>query len=188
MRYAAIFLSCLVLCSCTYYSLVEGRAKHTVNDTYVIRTESPWNARSLGSATILSQHGQNLDSLIFFRPTADGEAPLVINTEYGKKMPIFKKGTSFIELPDLMKSSLMAAGYDDVLIQRTENALMDGNKALRVDFTMKMRAGPLLKGFSMMSIKKDTLFTVMFMAEETTYFPMVAKDAESLVASVSLLK
>lgn len=178
----------LVLSACAHYTLMPGNSSVNVVDAYNVKIESPWNAKAIGSAQLWTQYGQNLDSLLFFRPADDGKPPLAVATDSGKEMPKFKKSMTFLEFPELVRSSLTNVGYLDIDIFRSEPAKLGEAKALRIDFTMKTESSPRLKGFAVMSVKEERLFSVMFMAEESTYYPLVAPSAEKLIASLALTK
>ncbi len=190
MKKTSLFLLALIfpLFSCTYYSLVPANNTVNIADAYSVKIDAPWNSRTIGSANLWTQHGQSLDSLMFFRPAEDGNAPVDVVTEHGKEMPKYKEGMTFIEFPELVRSSLSNVGYLDIQMIRTEPSTLGGVKALRLDFTLKTASNPRLKGFALMGVKEEKLYSVMFMAEETTYYPLVAPSAEKVVASLALLK
>ncbi|MBF0269030.1 MAG: hypothetical protein HQL44_10615 [Alphaproteobacteria bacterium] len=181
------FLALLaVLPSCTYYTLVPASSAVTIADAYRVEVDAPWNSRTVGNSILWTQHGQNLDSLLFFKPAGDGEPAAAAPSQHGKAMPRYKKGMSFVEFPELMRTSLANFGYSDIQISRTEPSTLGGARALRLDFTMRTNNSPLLKGFAVMGVKEEKLYSVMFMAEETTYYPLVAPSAEKVVARTTL--
>ncbi|TAN56456.1 MAG: hypothetical protein EPN26_03870 [Rhodospirillales bacterium] len=189
MKKSPIFMLLLILplFSCTFYSLVPENTTLNVSDAYRVKIEAPWNARTLGSAVILTQYGQNLDSLVFFYPAGDGQPPLTVVTEHGKKMPSFKKTMTMVEFPELLKSSLANIGYLDIQIERMEPSVLDEIKALRIDFQMKTEHGPQLKCFAFMGTRKEKLYAILFTAEKSTYFPLVSSNAEKVIASLNLI-
>lgn len=176
------------LLSCTFFTLVPPNSTVTVKDTYAVRTETAWNTHNVSDAVLWTQHGINLDHLMFFPPTEDGKSLLSLGITSGKKLPPFKKTMNLLELPDLMKDSLLGMGFAEVSSEKVQQATLDGNRALRMEFIGRHENGPKMKGFAVMSVKGDRLYATAFFAEETAYYPLVAPSAEKVIASITLAK
>jgi hypothetical protein len=175
------------LLSCTYFTLVPGNSSAAVKDAYRVKVDDAWNAHNLSDAVLWTQNGLGLDQLIFFPPADDGKALASPPSFQGKHLPVFKKSMTLLELPDLMKDSLLGLGYSEVIPGKVQPANMGDGKAVRMELTAKIENGATMKGFAVMSLKGERLYAVAFTAEETTYYRLVAPSADKVVTSISLI-
>ncbi|MBF0167962.1 MAG: hypothetical protein HQL45_10065 [Alphaproteobacteria bacterium] len=125
---------------------------------------------------------------MFFTATEDGKRLMDTPFMSEKKGPTFKKGMTFLEFPDLLNGVLASLQFVDVRITKMTPSELGDAKALRMDFTMKTENGPNLKGFARMANKNDRLLFILFYSEESTYYPLVAPEAERITAELRLLK
>jgi hypothetical protein len=181
------FLLLIPLLSCTFFTLVPPNGSTTVKDVYKVNVESAWNAHQYSDALLWTQNGLGLDQLVFFNPAEDGKALASPLQWEGKRLPVYKKTMTMLELPDLMKESLLGIGYFEVTVEKVLPTVMSGGKALRMEYSAKMENGPTMKGFAVMCLKGERLYSVAFSAEETAYYPLVAPSAERVIASLTLV-
>jgi hypothetical protein len=133
----------------------------------------------------LTRHGNGLDELIFFEPVPSGETPFT--KAKGTALPLFRKGMTSLELKEVIESGLALSGFHDIQTLAASAQKMDKANASRLEMSMASEKGPRFHGQVLFAEYNEKLYLIVFIAEATTYYPMVWPEAEAMLASMQIL-
>ncbi|MEW6706599.1 MAG: hypothetical protein AB1430_17255 [Pseudomonadota bacterium] len=156
-----------------------------------LKVDGSWNQMpamlNVGSATVWTREGLQIDRLLFWSGVKDGEAlvPAGPNAQ-GQRPQLFKATMQPHELVALFESAYSADGSLFTL-EKLEPADFAGQKGLRFEFSVARKSDDVrLSGVAWAVVSNSELHALAYTAPRVVFFPRHVGQVEQIARSVRL--
>jgi len=177
-----------ILAGCTAYSLVESSSKHSIDSVYTVSSPIQWSKREEGNLDIWTREGPLLHQLIFFKGVKDGDFLFKLPGQSEITLPKFRKDMTFIEIQDLIVTSMKRINAQDVKVEQMNPETFGGKPGFRIDYSFKTRSGIGNSGFLVGTVFKEQLHAISYLGTDIHYFDLNRADSEIIVKTVRFIK
>ena len=185
----------LVLISCEtkkIYILIEpGNVE--IEKIYSVNTNKKWSQFQDDQYNFLfwTVDGYTLQRIVFFKPLEEGRSLFDHDSFFGKeneKRPIFNSKMNKFEIKEFFENCIIWS-REFTTFETTDIKNYKIGKVEGVSFDIKAQneLGLDYKGFAVVGIKNNKLYSVYFIATEIEFYERYKKEAEKVISSVKIL-
>ena len=185
----------LFLSSCQpnkMFTLVEpGRIE--IDKIYSIENNSIWSQFQQKEYNFIfwTVNGYSLERIVFFRPISDNESLYDHNsmfTREDEKRPIFNSKMNKFEIKEFFQDCILwTREFTGFETSNIKNYKIDDFEGISFDIKAQNELGLNYKGFAVVGIKNNKLYSIYFIATEMEFYDRYKKEAEKIISSVKIL-
>ena len=185
----------LILISCqadkTYILVEPGKVE--INKIYSVNTNMKWSQFQEREYNFLfwTVDGYTLQRLVFFKPLEDGQSLFDYDTLFRKKnekRPTFNSKMNKFELKEFFESCIIwSREFTTFETTDIKNYKIGETEGVSFDIKAQNELGLNYKGFAVVGIKNNKLYSIYFIATEMEFYDRYKKEAEEIIFSVKIL-
>ena len=185
----------LIFISCQpdkIYVLVEP-GKVEIEKIYSATTNKKWSQFQERTYNFLfwTVDGYTLQRIVFFKPIEDGSSLFdqeSFFTKENKKRPIFDSKMNKFEIKEFFESCIIwSREFTTFETTDIKNYKIGETEGVSFDIKAQNELGLNYKGFAVVGIKNNKLYSIYFIATEMEFYDRYKKEAEEIIFSVKIL-
>ena len=185
----------LILISCqadkTYILVEPGKVE--INKIYSVNTNMKWSQFQEREYNFLfwTVDGYTLQRIVFFKPLEDGQSLFDYDTLFRKKnekRPTFNSKMNKFEIKEFFESCIIwSREFTSFETTDIKNYKIGETEGVSFDIKAQNELGLNYKGFAVVGIKNNKLYSIYFIATEMEFYDRYKKEAEEIISSVKIL-
>ena len=185
----------LILISCqadkTYILVEPGKVE--INKIYSVNTNMKWSQFQEREYNFLfwTVDGYTLQRIVFFKPLEDGQSLFDYDTLFRKKnekRPTFNSKMNKFEIKEFFESCIIwSREFTSFETTDIKNYKIGETEGVSFDIKAQNELGLNYKGFAVVGIKNNKLYSIYFIATEMEFYDRYKKEAEEIIFSVKIL-
>ena len=196
-RHAFVLMAIVFLTACSHYKLISPENRVHVVD-YTVEPQITWSRITEADLIVWTVDGPLLEAIQFFKPIKDGYPLFSFYEDFNdyKKLPVFKKDMTAIEVQEFVADSMTMAGGGRQSMSNMMGFDIDGKNlrpfrfgsypGFRFDITYLSPVGLLYEGFVVGAVVDEELYLIGYTGTMEYYYPKHKDDAERLVLSIEM--
>ena len=184
-----IFISCE---SDKVYVLVEP-GKVEIEKIYSATTNKKWSQFQERTYNFLfwTVDGYTLQRIVFFKPIEDGSSLFdqeSFFTKENKKRPIFDSKMNKFEIKEFFENCIVwSREFTNFETTDIKNYKIGDAEGVSFDIKAQNELGLKYKGFGVVGIKNEKLYSVYFIASEMEFYDKYKNEAKKIISSIKIL-
>ena len=185
----------LILISCqsdkTYILVEPGKVE--INKIYSVNTNMKWSQFQEREYNFLfwTVDGYTLQRIVFFKPLEDGQSLFDYDslfTKENKKRPTFNSKMNKFEIKEFFESCIIwSREFTSFETTDIKNYKIGETEGVSFDIKAQNELGLNYKGFAVVGVKNNKLYSIYFIATEMEFYDRYKKEAEKIISSVKIL-
>ena len=185
----------LILISCqadkTYILVKPGKVE--INKIYSVNTNMKWSQFQEREYNFLfwTVDGYTLQRIVFFKPLEDGQSLFDYDsffTKKNEKRPTFNSKMNKFEIKEFFESCIIwSREFTSFETTDIKNHKIGETEGVSFDIKAQNELGLNYKGFAVVGIKNNKLYSIYFIATEMEFYDRYKKEAEEIISSVKIL-
>ena len=185
----------LILISCqadkTYILVEPGKVE--INKIYSVNTNMKWSQFQEREYNFLfwTVDGYTLQRIVFFKPLEDGQSLFDYDslfTKKNEKRPTFNSKMNKFEIKEFFESCIIwSREFTSFETTDIKNYKIGETEGVSFDIKAQNELGLNYKGFAVVGIKNNKLYSIYFIATEMEFYDRYKKEAEEIISSVKIL-
>ena len=185
----------LILISCqadkTYILVEPGKVE--INKIYSVNTNMKWSQFQEREYNFLfwTVDGYTLQRIVFFKPLEDGQSLFdhdSLFTKENEKRPTFNSKMNKFEIKEFFESCIIwSREFTSFETTDIKNHKIGETEGVSFDIKAQNELGLNYKGFAVVGIKNNKLYSIYFIATEMEFYDRYKKEAEEIISSVKIL-
>ena len=132
-----------------------------------------------------------MQRIVFFKPIEDGSSLFdqeSFFTKENKKRPIFDSKMNKFEIKEFFESCIIwSREFTSFETTDIKNYKIGETEGVSFDIKAQNELGLNYKGFAVVGIKNNKLYSIYFIATEMEFYDRYKKEAEKIISSVKIL-
>jgi hypothetical protein len=194
-KHALTLMVIVLMVACSHYRLISPEDRVKVLD-YTVEPQIEWSRITEADLVVWTVDGPSLEAVQFFKPIRDGYPLFSFYDDFDdyKKLPVFKKDMTAIEILEFVTGSMIMAGGRRQSISNMMGINVAGKNlrpfrfgnhpGFRFDITFLSPGGLAYSGFVVGSVIDEKLYLVAYTGTHEYYFPKHKDAAERLILSI----
>ena len=185
----------LILISCqpdkTYILVEPGKVE--INKIYSVNTNMKWSQFQEREYNFLfwTVDGYTLQRIVFFKPLEDGQSLFDYDslfTKKNEKRPTFNSKMNKFEIKEFFENCIIwSREFTSFETTDIKNYKIGETEGVSFDIKAQNELGLNYKGFAVVGIKNNKLYSIYFIATEMEFYDRYKKEAEKIISSVKIL-
>ena len=185
----------LILISCqadkTYILVEPGKVE--INKIYSVNTNMKWSQFQEREYNFLfwTVDGYTLQRIVFFKPLEDGQSLFDYDslfTKENEKRPTFNSKMNKFEIKEFFENCIIwSREFTSFETTDIKNHKIGETEGVSFDIKAQNELGLNYKGFAVVGIKNNKLYSIYFIATEMEFYDRYKKEAEKIISSVKIL-
>ena len=185
----------LILISCqsdkTYILVEPGKVE--INKIYSVNTNMKWSQFQEREYNFLfwTVDGYTLQRIVFFKPLEDGQSLFDYDslfTKENEKRPTFNSKMNKFEIKEFFENCIIwSREFTSFETTDIKNYKIGDVEGVSFDIKAQNELGLNYKGFAIIGIKNNKLYSIYFIATEMEFYDRYKKEAEKIISSVKIL-
>ena len=185
----------LILISCqsdkTYILVEPGKVE--INKIYSVNTNMKWSQFQEREYNFLfwTVDGYTLQRIVFFKPLEDGQSLFDYDslfTKENEKRPTFNSKMNKFEIKEFFENCIIwSREFTSFETTDIKNYKIGETEGVSFDIKAQNELGLNYKGFAVVGIKNNKLYSIYFIATEMEFYDRYKKEAEKIISSVKIL-
>ena len=185
----------LILISCqadkTYILVKPGKVE--INKIYSVNTNMKWSQFQEREYNFLfwTVDGYTLQRIVFFKPLEDGQSLFDYDsffTKKNEKRPTFNSKMNKFEIKEFFESCIVwSREFTSFETTDIKNHKIGETEGVSFDIKAQNELGLNYKGFAVVGIKNNKLYSIYFIEAEMEFYDKYKKEAEKIISSVKIL-
>ena len=190
-----IILFFLILISCqadkTYILVEPGKVE--INKIYLVNTNMKWSQFQEREYNFLfwTVDGYTLQRIVFFKPLEDGQSLFDYDslfTKKNEKRPTFNSKMNKFEIKEFFENCIIwSKEFTNFETTDIKNHKIGETEGVSFDIKAQNELGLNYKGFAVVGIKNNKLYSIYFIAAEMEFYDRYKKEAKEIISSVKIL-
>ena len=184
-----IFISCEA--DKTYILVEPGKVE--IQNIYSVSTKKKWSQFQEGEYNFLfwTVDGYTLERIVFFKPIEDGTSLFdhdSLFTKENKKRPTFNSKMNKFEIKEFFESCIIwSREFTNFETTDIKNYKIGETEGVSFDIKAQNELGLNYKGFAVVGIKNNKLYSIYFIATEMEFYDRYKNEAEEIISSIKIL-
>ena len=185
----------LILISCqsdkTYILVEPGKVE--INKIYSVNTNMKWSQFQEREYNFLfwTVDGYTLQRIVFFKPLEDGQSLFDYDslfTKENEKRPTFNSKMNKFEIKEFFENCIIwSREFTSFETTDIKNYKIGEIEGVSFDIKAQNELGLNYKGFAVIGIKNNKLYSIYFIATEMEFYDRYKKEAKKIISSVKIL-
>ena len=185
----------LILISCqsdkTYILVEPGKVE--INKIYSVNTNMKWSQFQEREYNFLfwTVDGYTLQRIVFFKPLEDGQSLFDYDslfTKENEKRPTFNSKMNKFEIKEFFENCIIwSREFTSFETTDIKNYKIGETEGVSFDIKAQNELGLNYKGFAVVGIKNNKLYSIYFIATEMEFYDRYKKEAKKIISSVKIL-
>ena len=185
----------LILISCqsdkTYILVEPGKVE--INKIYSVNTNMKWSQFQERKYNFLfwTVDGYTLQRIVFFKPLEDGQSLFDYDslfTKKNEKRPTFNSKMNKFEIKEFFENCIIwSREFTNFETTDIKNYKIGETEGVSFDIKAQNELGLNYKGFAVVGIKNNKLYSIYFIATEMEFYDRYKKEAKKIISSVKIL-
>ena len=185
----------LILISCqsdkTYILVEPGKVE--INKIYSVNTNMKWSQFQEREYNFLfwTVDGYTLQRIVFFKPLEDGQSLFDYDslfTKKNEKRPTFNSKMNKFEIKEFFENCIIwSREFTSFETTDIKNYKIGETEGVSFDIKAQNELGLNYKGFAVVGIKNNKLYSIYFIATEMEFYDRYKKEAEEIISSIKIL-
>ena len=185
----------LILISCqadkTYILVKPGKVE--IEKVYSVSTNKKWSQFQEKEYNFLfwTIDGYTIQRIVFFKPIEDGKSLFDHDSFFTKESenrPRFNSKMNKFEIKEFFESCIIwSREFTSFETTDIKNHKIGETEGVSFDIKAQNELGLNYKGFAVVGIKNNKLYSIYFIATEMEFYDRYKKEAEEIISSVKIL-
>jgi len=196
-RHAFALMAIVLLAACSHYRLISPENRVPVVD-YTVKPQIAWSRITEADLVVWTVDGPSLAAVQFFEPIKDGYPLFSFYDDFDdyKKLPVFKKDMTAIEILEFVADSMIMAGVRrqgisnmmglDIQGKNLRPFRFGSHPGFRFGITFLSPMGLPYEGFVVGAVVDEKLYLIGYTGTQEYYYPKYKEDAERLILSIEM--